>query len=154
MSTSDYEPRRTFTLDEANRMLPLVRVITRDIVQLSAGLLERRERVGELLASREGAPAAGDPHMDELEQVREQLEQDASRLGAYVSELAELGVELKGLDGLVDFPAYRGDRLVYLCWKLDEPEILYWHELDAGFVGRQRIKDRAFVSLAGESSRN
>jgi hypothetical protein len=50
-----------------------------------------------------------------------------------------LGVEPKGGDGLVDFPALWDGRLVYLCWKLGEPEVLYWHEIDAGFAGRQPL---------------
>jgi hypothetical protein len=152
MTSSNYQPRRIFTLDEANRMLPLVRAITRDIVELATGLTERRERVAQLLAGRESNPQ--DPHLDELEIVRQQLDRDAERLRAYVRELAELGVELKGLDGLVDFPAYRNERLVYLCWKLDEPEILHWHDLEAGFAGRQRIRERRTTPLASQSSSN
>jgi hypothetical protein len=51
-----------------------------------------------------------------------------------------LGVEPKsGPEGLIDFPSLVDDRLVYLCWKLGEPEVLYWHELEAGFRGRQSL---------------
>lgn len=150
MTSGEYQPKRVFTLDEANRMLPLVRAITRDIVQLSSGLVERRERVAELLALHEGS--LQDPHRDELEQVKTELERDANRLRSYITELTDLGVELKGLDGLVDFPAYRAGRLVLLCWKLDEPEVMHWHEVDAGFAGRQRIGDRMFTSCASHPS--
>ena len=54
--------------------------------------------------------------------------------------MQDLGVEPKNaVEGLVDFPSIMDDRVVYLCWKLDEPEVLYWHEVDAGFAGRQPL---------------
>ena len=50
------------------------------------------------------------------------------------------GIEIKDLNqGLIDFPSLRGDRIVYLCWRLGEDRIGYWHELDAGFAGRTPI---------------
>ena len=55
-------------------------------------------------------------------------------------ELQRLGVEPKSAtDGLVDFPSIVDGRMVYLCWRLGEPEVLYWHELDAGYRGRQSL---------------
>ena len=70
----------------------------------------------------------------------QELERDTQRLREYVEELRELGVEPKGaLEGLVDFPAMIDGRLVFLCWKFDESEILYWHDLDGGFSGRQPL---------------
>ncbi|HWB01353.1 MAG TPA: DUF2203 domain-containing protein, partial [Pirellulales bacterium] len=70
----------------------------------------------------------------------DELERDAQRLQEYVEELRQLGVEPKsGPDGLVDFPTLIDGRPAYLCWKLGEPEILYWHDLDAGFSGRQPL---------------
>jgi hypothetical protein len=72
------------------------------------------------------------------------LEADAQALAAeidrYLAELGELGVEFKAFDvGLVDFPGERDGRPIYLCWRLGEPEVEYWHELDAGFAGRQPL---------------
>lgn len=59
-----------------------------------------------------------------------------------LKELQGLGCELKGLEqGLVDFPALREGRTVYLCWQYNEPEITFWHEIDAGFAGRQLLGD-------------
>jgi hypothetical protein len=47
---------------------------------------------------------------------------------------------LKGLDeGLLDFPSEHEGRVVYLCWRFDEPRIAWWHEIDAGFAGREPI---------------
>ena len=69
-----------------------------------------------------------------------ELEMDGRRILEYVEELRQLGVEAKSAtEGLVDFPAVLDGRTVYLCWRLGEPEVLYWHELDAGFRGRKPL---------------
>lgn len=72
---------------------------------------------------------------------RQPSEPVAQEIRALVTELAELGVEVKDPDqGLIDFRSDREGREVYLCWKLGEgTRIMYWHELDAGFAGRQRL---------------
>lgn len=120
-------------------MLPLVRAIVTDLSQLSREVLERRERLSVLLQGRDNNLA--DPYSAELAQIEEELENDSRKLHEYVDELLDLGVEPKnGLEGLVDFPAMIDGRLVYLCWKLGEPEIRYWHDLEAGFAGRQPLR--------------
>jgi hypothetical protein len=61
-------------------------------------------------------------------------------LGDYVVELKKRSVEPKNPpEGLVDFPTIIDGREAFLCWKLDEPEVLFWHELEAGFAGRQSL---------------
>jgi len=136
--SEDSRPRKLFTVEKANSVLPLVRAITTDLARLSREVIERRERLALLSAGR--SAAAKDPYSEELAQIEEELEKDGEQLQAYVEELRELGVEPKsGPEGLVDFPAMIDDRLVYLCWRLGEPEVLYWHELDGGFQGRQSL---------------
>ena len=133
-----YEPRKIFTIEQANAVLPLVRSIARDLAQLSQEVIERRERLALLSGGR--TSAAKDLYSEELAQIEEELEKDSQRLHAYVEELRELGVEPKnGPEGLIDFPATMDGRLVFLCWKLGEPEVLHWHELEAGFAGRQAL---------------
>ena len=62
------------------------------------------------------------------------------KLGSYIDELNKLGVELKGpLDGLCDFYSILDGREVYLCWRLGEPEVAHWHELNAGIIGRRPL---------------
>jgi hypothetical protein len=149
MSAAAYKPKRLFTVEQANAVLPLVRAIVTDVVQLSREIIDRRERVT-LLTSGRGESAHSDVYREELDQVEEELEKDHERLQSYVNELVELGVEPKsGPDGLVDFPAQMDGRLVFLCWKLGEPEVLHWHELDAGFAGRQSL---VAGSVADDSS--
>jgi hypothetical protein len=134
----NYVPRRVFTLEQANAMLPLVKAIVGDLSELSRDVIERKERLSLLVGGRK--PDQSDPYRSELGQIEDELERDVRRLQELVEELVELGVEPKnGVEGLVDFPALIDGRLVYLCWKLGEPEVQHWHDLDAGFAGRQPL---------------
>jgi hypothetical protein len=138
MSAHAYSPAKTFTIEQANAMLPLVRAITADLTALAREVVERRHRLEVVLAGRD--LKAGDPYAEELAHVEAELNRDAIRLKGYLEELRELGVEPKGaIDGLVDFPSLMDGRLVYLCWKLGEVEITHWHELEAGYAGRQSL---------------
>src|SRR6478736_1100253 len=126
MTVEERKSERLFTIDQANAMLPLVRAITTDLAKVAKGVVERRRRLALLTSGRDLKP--GDPYSDELAQMESELERDAVRLQEYVEELRELGVEPKGaVEGLVDFPCKMDGRVVLLCWKLGEPEVLYWH---------------------------
>ncbi len=151
--------RKLFTIEEANASLPLVRAIVEDLARLSRDVLERRERLAAVPGNhaREGNEREGrDPYSEEMAQIQEELERDTEELKGYIDELRSLGVEPKnGLEGLVDFPALLDGRVVYLCWKLGEAEVLHWHELDAGFAGRHPLTAGAGTSiseLAGSGS--
>ncbi len=137
MSTLDYRPSKIFTVEQANAVLPLVRAITTDLVELSREVIERRQRLALLTAGRPNSHR--DAYSEELSQIEEELDKDQIRLQGFVKELHELGVEPKSAEGLVDFPSHMDGRLVYLCWKLGESEVLHWHDLDAGFSGRQPL---------------
>ncbi len=138
MTSKSTSGRKLFTVDEANAMLPLVRAIAQDLADLSQEVIERRQRLTALLQGRE--KLAHDMYGEELSQIEEELEKDTQRLHEYVDELVELGVEPKnGPEGLLDFPALLDGRIVYLCWKLGEAEVQHWHEVDAGFAGRQPL---------------
>ena len=142
---------KLFTVDEANAALPLVQAIVQDVVAVSQEIVERRERLSQIKGDRK--PTAGDPYGDELAQIEEELEKERGRLYEFAAELRELGVELKdGLTGLVDFPSRMEDRVVYLCWKLGESEVLHWHELDAGFSGRHPLTADAVVTPDADDS--
>jgi hypothetical protein len=68
------------------------------------------------------------------------MEHGQERLAEYVHELNGLGIQLKDFyTGLVDFPCWMEGREVLLCWKQGEPGVDHWHELDAGFAGRQKL---------------
>jgi hypothetical protein len=142
--------KRYFTLEQANKMLPLVKAIVSDLVKHYGDLCERRDRLA-IIRGR-GNESRG-PYREELDEVNDQLERDADRLKELVEELAELGVEFKDPNlGLVDFPALIEGREVYLCWKLGEPEVQFWHELEAGYQGRQPLSGDLASGIAQGAS--
>ena len=127
---------KLFTLDQARALLPEVRVIVEAIRAQKQGLDQETARLGEA-----GARAQGNGHgpRGALE-AQARAERFAAEIRAGIERLTALGVEMKGIDeGLVDFPSEREGRVVYLCWRMGEADIGFWHELDAGFRGRQRL---------------
>jgi hypothetical protein len=128
---------RLFTLDEATALLPRLRELLTEMQEKKVVLDSVREELAMMTRA-----SAGNGHLmaDEVDSKRKEGQTLAERLNALLEELNELGCELKGLDeGLVDFPARRDGRTVYLCWKLGEDGIDYWHEQDTGFSGRQPL---------------
>jgi hypothetical protein len=135
---------RYYTIEEANAALPLVRAIVADIVRQYRDVTERKERLVQVQRGRGARQRPGrtgdDPYSEEVAQVELDLERDVAVLQGYIDELDKLGVEIKDLSrGLVDFRARFDGREVYLCWLLGEEEVAHWHELDAGFAGRQSL---------------
>ena len=70
-----------------------------------------------------------------------ELEAIAVKIDALLRPLSELGVEIKAVEGLADFPSQHHGRTVHLCWHWDEPSVGWFHEVDAGFAGRRKIED-------------
>jgi hypothetical protein len=150
MKTKKSVPKKKyFTVVEANSTLPLARAIVGDIAALARDLRERHERLTRLKSTDRGKLAP--EYQEELQQVTAEFDRDQERMREYVEELAELGIELKDFDtGLVDFPCRFEGRDVYLCWRLGEPEVGHWHEIDAGFAGRRRITAEFGIHACGE----
>ncbi len=124
-------------MDEANQMLPLVKRIVGDAVR---DYWRWQDTVREF----EVAALRSSPEQPDA--VAEQLQSEATRLAreidGYMGELKDLGVMFKGFDaGLVDFPAEMAGRQVLLCWQLGEDRVRYWHEEEAGFLGRQLLPE-------------
>jgi hypothetical protein len=137
--------KKFFTAAEANATLPLVRAIVKDITELAATLRDRQERLERLGDAGQGS--MGEAYREELEMLQDEQDRGEERMREYLQELHALGVELKDYyAGLVDFPAWMNDHEVYLCWRLGEPEVAYWHEIDAGFKGRQKLLADAHTS--------
>jgi len=135
------QPKKYYTLEEANRTLPLVKAIVKDIVNLYGDVHDRRERLAKVrqLPGNETRDEESF-YSEELEDIEKEIDKDIDRLKEFADELHHLGVELKDpIVGLIDFRCLMDGREVYLCWKLEEDEIAYWHELDSGFQGRQSL---------------
>lgn len=131
--------KKYYSVAEANAALPLVRAIVRDIADLARELRERHERLTRLRPNDRGV--LGEAYNEELQYVQEEFERDQARMKEYERELQKLGVEIKDYyTGLIDFLSWLDGREVYLCWRLGEPEVGFWHELDAGFAGRKKLR--------------
>ena len=126
--------RESFTVDEANRTLPLVRRIVEDVVRQHRVW---REKILELdLVASSGKPGDAE-RASKLEREAQQL---AREIDGYQRELTELGIQLKDRRlGLVDFPSEVNGHAALLCWRLGEAEVQYWHEEEAGYAGRQPL---------------
>jgi hypothetical protein len=116
-----------FSIEEANAMLPLVRAIVSDLMELSRDVTERRRRLSFLMTGHNHKEH--DLYQEELIQIEQELDKDTRRLCDYREELRSLGVEAEhGQEGYVHFPALLDDRQIFFCWKLGEFETLYWHD--------------------------
>ena len=121
---------KLFTIQEANALLPNVRIILAKIQRAHRKLAHYREEAKKAAAAAEqggGGIESGVAYASLLTDLTVQL-----------SELETLGVQLKDFErGLVDFPSLRDGRVVLLCWQLGEgDELEWWHDVDAGFAGR------------------
>lgn len=133
---------RIFTLEEAERTLPLLRRILTD---LKTEYRIWQDALGEyeLLS---GGSRAETVESDTLATARRTFTDSADRITAFLGEIEAIGCLFKGFDaGLVDFYTLREDRLVFLCWRVDEEHITHWHEVEAGYAGRQPI-DSTFLT--------
>jgi hypothetical protein len=133
---------KIFTIEEANRTLPLVGRIVADLVREHQ---QWEDKVREFeLATVGSTPERPDAIAELLQIEAQRLARD---IEGYIAELNDLGVICKGMGtGLVDFRGQMDGREVYYCWKLGEPSVLYWHEVDAGFAGRQKLQPLALAS--------
>jgi hypothetical protein len=121
---------KLFTIQEANALLPSVRVILAKIQRAHRGLAQYRDETRKAAEAAEqggGGIAQGVAYAIVLTELTSQM-----------SELDTLGVQLKDFErGLIDFPSLRDGRVVLLCWQLGEgDELEWWHDVDAGFAGR------------------
>jgi hypothetical protein len=136
MRSSGKEPQpHLFTLDEASALLPRLRDLLEAMQGQEAALDALREELSRLRQTiRQNGNAA---HLETLSRKATDLE---SGLRTGLEQIQAWGVEVKDISqGLVDFPYRRGGRIVYLCWRLGEDHIGWWHEISAGFAGRQPI---------------
>jgi len=122
---------RYFSIDEANQMLEIIRPLVREALAIRDKLLELQPELAPVLQNMlgNGGNLAGS-----------QAAVEFGKLQSVISQINRTGALLKDINtGLVDFLARREGREVYLCWRYDEGQVSYWHDLDAGFAGRQAI---------------
>jgi len=133
--------QKLFSVDEANKLLPVIAPLVEQLQGLHASTLKANDELNAVVAKL----SAGNGYpLKELQTQAAQLAQHQLHLvEAFQSacrQLEELGAVLKDLSqGLVDFYAIRDGDLVFLCWRLGEDKIRYWHTLDSGFSARQPL---------------
>lgn len=123
--------KKHFNLDEARNLIPTLKsklIVMRNLaLKLKAAgfdIYKAEYRIGF--------------HPD----TQTEFPKDYQKLRKLVAEIYSLGIEIKGIEqGLVDFPAIRKGEEVFLCWKMDEQDIEFWHLIEDGFAGRQHIDE-------------
>lgn len=130
-------PPRRFSLDDAEALLPRLTPILSRLRELKLEHDRLRRQLAEIGAT---VKSNGHPPDGGLQEARSGLEQIAREMRGLIEEIGHMGCELKDIElGLVDFRCERDGRDVYLCWKLGEESIRWWHELDTGYVSRQPL---------------
>jgi hypothetical protein len=121
-------PERRFTLEEADAMLPDLREALTRMREARQVILRSAERVQASVASNGGGPESRE-YSDAVALLRDEVERISGQ-----------GIILRDVEtGLVDFPSEREGRLMYLCWRLGEDRIGFWHDVDTGFPGRRPL---------------
>lgn len=140
-------PEETFDLTQAQSLLPRVESLLRSAVDWKRRIAEIEQQYASLVKDifLSGGRAVDVPTFSQLKQEKE----DGERiLQQTVREIEQLGCVIKDLGvGLVDFPCRVGDREAYLCWRLGEPSIGFWHTVDEGFAGRKPIDGNFLTQL-------
>jgi len=120
-----------FSLSEANEVLKAIRPLMDEVQTIRQKILANQP---------EAWPAIEKSAGNGGNKALSALVQEFERLDALIHQILETGVQIKDINlGLLDFSALRNGREVYLCWKYGEEDIAFWHEVDAGFAGRQSI---------------
>ena len=127
-----------FTLEEANAALTELRPIVARMVQHRRELTAAQNRQVELVTRIAGN--GGDMVPSDLHDIAETIQREADAISDCAERISQAGAQVKSLEeGLLDFPAKRGEEDVLLCWKLGEDEIRFWHGTDEGFSARKRL---------------
>lgn len=123
--------QRLFTLDQAQALIPQVRALLKDVLDAREKIVDAQPELWPVLEKAVGN--GGGKKAGEMLRFFEIIQKNVQAIEA-------MGIEIKDINtGLIDFPSDRAGRVVYLCWRYGEGDIAYWHELDAGFAGRQPL---------------
>jgi hypothetical protein len=133
---------KTFTLDEAQSLLPVVQSLLKRALESKR---ETEKLEAELSALAQRIYVSGGIRVDvgAVSKQRAAVEDHTKRIRESLAEIDSIGVQVKDLEtGLLDFPCRLDDEIVLLCWRLGESAIEHWHTVDAGFQGRQPVDER------------
>ena len=121
-----------FTLKEANAALKVIRPLMEEVQMIRQKILANQP---------EAWPAIEKSAGNGGNRALSNMVQDFEKLDALIHQIQDTGAQIKDINtGLLDFSALRDGREVYLCWQYGEEDIAFWHEVEAGFAGRQPIE--------------
>jgi hypothetical protein len=133
---------RSFTLDEAQSLLPILESLLRTAIE-GKKLIETVDAELQELAHRVFLSGGSLVNIIQVARRKAEREKTIQRVKDTLAEIDATGVQVKDLDiGLLDFPCQVEGRTVLLCWKLGEQGITHWHDTSEGFAGRKPIDDR------------
>ena len=131
---------RQFSVEEAESLLPR---LTSLLLQMQERKREHDRLQEKVLEFERKMSSNGHLAEAELNAARQEMTRAATQVNSLIEELRATGCELKDIDqGLVDFRTVMDGREAYLCWKLGESGIGWWHELETGFAGRRPLPGR------------
>jgi hypothetical protein len=133
---------KTFTLEEAQSLLPVVESLLRRAIEGKQSA-EEIESVLSDLARRIYLSGGMRVDVVKVGKQRAEIEIHLQRVRESLAEIDAIGVQVKDIDGgLIDFPCRLDDQVVLLCWRMGEAAIEHWHTVESGFQGRQPIDER------------
>jgi len=139
---------RTFTLSEAQRLLPILESLLKTAIN-SKQLIEQVDTELQDLGHRIFLNGGTLVNVLEVARRKSEREKAVQRAKDAVAEIHATGVQVKDLDiGLLDFPCKVEGEIILLCWKLGEEKIAHWHSPEEGFAGRKPIDER--IERAGK----
>ena len=142
---------RTFTVAEAQTLLPVLESLLRSAIEAKA-LIEEVDAEQQALANRIFLNGGTMVNVVKVARRKAEREKALQKAKDAVAEIDATGVQVKDLDiGLLDFPCLVGDEVILLCWKLGEKGITHWHGMEEGFKGRKPIDERI---LKGQKKSN
>lgn len=135
-----------YDFDRANARLPELRRTLTALQEMRQDVIELRDRIVDINgpALTGGAQTSGRPVevIEETQRLRLRLQGLVDQMQAAVLQIDDWGIQLREIQtGLVDFPARVGGRRIWLCWRLSEDRVEWWHEVSEGLEGRRRIED-------------
>ena len=121
-----------FTLEEANKALKIIRPLMHEVQAIRQKILAKQP---------EAWPAIEKSAGNGGNRALSDMVQDFERFDALIHQIQDTGAQIKDINtGLLDFSALKDGREVFLCWQYGEEDIAFWHEVEAGFAGRQPIE--------------
>jgi hypothetical protein len=133
---------KTFTLEEAQSLLPVLESLLRRAME-SKRAADELEAGRAVLARRIYVSGGMKVDLGAVPRQRAEMDAHMERVRESMAEIDSIGVQVKDIDsGLLDFPCRMDDQVVLLCWRMGETSIDHWHTMEAGFKGRQPLDER------------